>query len=135
VYDYIRRIPEGRVSTYALIAKGIGCGSSQAGTSPFLTFPSWNERNGRSGMGELMDLWWWTVGGALRDNPFQPLIPCHRIISSTLFIGGFQGAWSGTKDGGDDGKVGRKLGLLKAEGVEFDARGYLEGGKEVLWSG
>ncbi|CAJ0751763.1 15360_t:CDS:2, partial [Entrophospora sp. SA101] len=30
------------------------------------------------------------VGGALKNNPFAPLpIPCHRVIASNFFIGGF----------------------------------------------
>ncbi|KAF9050783.1 hypothetical protein BDZ89DRAFT_1107995, partial [Hymenopellis radicata] len=29
-----------------------------------------------------------SVGGALRNNPFMPYIPCHRIIATDLFIGG-----------------------------------------------
>ena len=34
------------------------------------------------------------MGGALRNNPFAPRIPCHRVIASNLFVGGFKGEWA-----------------------------------------
>jgi methylated-DNA-[protein]-cysteine S-methyltransferase len=57
------------------------------------------------------------VGGALRCNPFAPKVPCHRVIRSDYYIGGFSG------------KVevdGRKRALLREEGVTFDGDGFLE---------
>jgi len=65
VYDVTRRIPRGKVSTYKLVAKAVGCHSSRA------------------------------VGQALRRNPFAPVVPCHRVIRSDLTIGGFGGKTSG----------------------------------------
>jgi methylated-DNA-[protein]-cysteine S-methyltransferase len=82
VYDAISRIPAGRVATYAEIAREIGCGSAQA------------------------------VGQALRHNPFAPVVPCHRVISSDLTTGGFSGERVGEE-------ITRKLDLLKGEGVTF----------------
>lgn len=61
VYDALRRVPKGRVTTYRVIADAIGCGSSQA------------------------------VGQALRRNPFAPDVPCHRVIASDMTPGGFRG--------------------------------------------
>ena len=55
------KIPVGKVSTYALLAKSIDCGSSQA------------------------------IGQALKHNPWAPEVPCHRIIKSDCTIGGFHG--------------------------------------------
>ncbi|KAI9868038.1 MAG: hypothetical protein M1813_006783 [Trichoglossum hirsutum] len=63
------------------------------------------------------------VGGALRNNPFAPEVPCHRCISATGYIGGFQGSWEKAPSGVNCEK---KLELLKGEGVMFD-----EGGKLV----
>ncbi|CAJ0830365.1 1992_t:CDS:2 [Entrophospora sp. SA101] len=61
VYDLCSQIPKGYVSTYKLIANSIS-------SSPR------------------------AVGGALKNNPFAPLpIPCHRVIASNFFIGGFNG--------------------------------------------
>ncbi|BGP14821.1 hypothetical protein JCM10213_001813 [Rhodosporidiobolus nylandii] len=79
------------------------------------------------------------VGSALRHNPFAPTVPCHRIIASTLFIGGFNGEWKNgeAKNGGAfaaGGMVSEKLELLKREGVEFDGKGFLKD-KGCLWDG
>lgn len=84
VYDVVAGIPRGRVATYKDIAAFLGCGSPRA------------------------------VGQALRRNPFAPRVPCHRVISASLAIGGFQGAVEGVA-------VRRKLQLLEAEGVRFSA--------------
>ncbi|GAA5962808.1 hypothetical protein JCM21900_004095 [Sporobolomyces salmonicolor] len=80
------------------------------------------------------------VGTALRNNPFAPTVPCHRIIASTGYIGGFSGEWTkgkGKMKGRDleqGPKVTEKLELLKSEGVKFDARGQLKD-KACLWGG
>ena len=65
VYDAISRIPRGCVSTYALVARAVGCGAAQA------------------------------VGQALRRNPDAPRVPCHRVIASDLTLGGFCGRRGG----------------------------------------
>jgi len=61
VYDACSRIPSGRVTTYQLLARSIGCGSARA------------------------------VGQALRRNPYAPRVPCHRVIASDLTLGGYEG--------------------------------------------
>ena len=65
VYDALRRVPRGRVTTYKLLADFMGCESPRA------------------------------VGQALKRNPFAPAVPCHRVIASDLRPGGFQGSRSG----------------------------------------
>ncbi|MBU4460091.1 MAG: MGMT family protein [Verrucomicrobia bacterium] len=67
VYNAIRSVPRGRVTTYALVGEAIGCRSPRA------------------------------VGQALRRNPFAPKVPCHRVIASDLTPGGFNGARGGTE--------------------------------------
>ena len=58
------------------------------------------------------------VGNALRNNPFAPRVPCHRVMASGGGIGGFGGEW------GSQGKhAGEKVRLLKAEGVRVDQKG------------
>jgi methylated-DNA-[protein]-cysteine S-methyltransferase len=84
VYEAVTRIPRGCVSTYGLVARQIGCAAPRA------------------------------VGQALKANPFAPEVPCHRVISSSFQIGGFQGATAGAA-------VRRKLELLDREGVRFAA--------------
>ena len=62
------------------------------------------------------------VGNAMRNNPFAPDVPCHRILSSDGSIGGFGGHW------GAEGKfAGEKRELLREEGVLFDSRGKVKG--------
>jgi methylated-DNA-[protein]-cysteine S-methyltransferase len=83
VYEAVSRIPRGRVSTYRLVARFLGCGAPRA------------------------------VGQALRANPFAPGVPCHRVIASSLRIGGFQGQTAGAA-------IVRKTALLAGEGVAFE---------------
>lgn len=65
------------------------------------------------------------VGNALRNNPFAPDVPCHRILASGGGLGGFHGSW------GKNGKEGlhddKKRKLLREEGVKFDGRGKVVG--------
>ncbi|KAF2691873.1 DNA binding methylated-DNA--cysteine S-methyltransferase [Lentithecium fluviatile CBS 122367] len=91
VYALLQQIPEGKVATYAAVARVLK-------SSPR------------------------AVGGALRNNPFAPEVPCHRVLASTGFIGGFKGDWEKVPSGVNQEE---KRKLLKEEGVEFDERGFL----------
>ncbi|MBU3665137.1 MAG: MGMT family protein [Chthoniobacterales bacterium] len=66
IYAALRKVPRGKVITYAALGRSIGCRSPRA------------------------------VGQALRANPFAPEVPCHRVIASDLTPGGFQGKRGGT---------------------------------------
>ena len=92
VYDAVRMVPSGRVTTYKLLGQAIGCGSSRA------------------------------VGQALRRNPYTPDVPCHRVVSSDRRIGGFAGESGGAEvdrkramleaegiEFGDDGRVAESV--------------------------
>lgn len=70
-----------------------------------------------------------SVGSALRNNPFAPYIPCHRVIASNMFLGGFMGEWTKERQGTQK----RKLELLEGEGVRFDQKGVLVKDDGVLW--
>ena len=61
VYAACRRIPAGRVASYAALARAVGCGAPRA------------------------------VGQALARNPFAPEVPCHRVIAADGTLGGFHG--------------------------------------------
>jgi O-6-methylguanine DNA methyltransferase len=62
------------------------------------------------------------VGSGMRNNPFAPDVPCHRVLASDRSIGGFHGDW------GADGKyASKKVELLRSEGVKFDGRGKVIG--------
>jgi len=77
-------IPRGSVSTYQRIANRLGISN---GARP--------------------------VGGALANNPFPIIIPCHRAIRSDGTLGGYQGG------------LKMKRTLLKMEGVFFNASGHV----------
>lgn len=79
VYAAVRRIPRGSVSTYAAIARAIG-----------------RPRAARA------------VGNALNANPDTTSTPCHRVVRSSGFVGGY--AWG----------VAKKIAILKREGVAVE---------------
>lgn len=70
------------------------------------------------------------VGNALRNNPFSPRVPCHRVIASNLFVGGFFGEWG--KDDKTGTRFNQKVSMLSQEGVHFDSNGYLKASDRVL---
>lgn len=88
VYEALLKVPRGKVTTYRELARYVGCGSAQA------------------------------VGQALRHNPFAPNVPCHRVVKSTLQMGGFQGQTQGSS-------IELKRKLLEKEGILFDDRGRI----------
>lgn len=88
VYEALCRVPVGKVVTYKILGNAIGC------------------RSGRA------------VGNAMRNNPYAPEVPCHRVILSDLRIGGFMGDVIGDS-------IQKKRDLLEKEGVYFDDDGNL----------
>lgn len=66
VWEALLKIPEGRLSTYGRIAAQVG-----------------NPNASRA------------VGTAIGSNPVAFLIPCHRVIQSTGYIGGYR--WGSTR--------------------------------------
>jgi len=95
VFAAVSQVPRGKVTTYGRVAAHLKVRSAQA------------------------------VGQALRSNPFAPVVPCHRVISADLRIGGFAGARVGPS-------VDRKLALLADEGVQFRG-GRLSDSERCLW--
>lgn len=51
IYDVVRRIPAGKVSTYSSVAKAAGVGSPRV------------------------------VGNCLHKNPYPHSVPCHRVVN------------------------------------------------------
>ena len=62
VWAYLKKIPRGRVKTYAQVAKAIG--------KPLAVR---------------------AVANAIGKNPYAPKIPCHRVIRSDGSLGGYSG--------------------------------------------
>ena len=67
VYNALKQIPKGKVTTYKILASYLNCGSAQA------------------------------IGQALKKNPFAPEVPCHRVIKTDFHIGGYIGEMAGSK--------------------------------------
>jgi methylated-DNA-[protein]-cysteine S-methyltransferase len=65
VWKLMEAIPEGRVTTYGLMARKLKTKACRA------------------------------VGNACRRNPYAPRVPCHRVVRSNGTIGGFGGKTSG----------------------------------------
>ncbi len=80
VYIRCMKISLGKVTTYAELAKSLNCKSYQA------------------------------IGNALRNNLYAPFVPCHRVIKSNGYVGGFMGMKSGPR-------IFDKIKLLRKEGV------------------
>lgn len=124
VYDFVCSIPHGRVCTYKDVCVAIGQGSPRSGLYSF-----------KHMLTILLILKLSKVGSALRRNPFAPVVPCHRVIASNLFLGGYLGSW-GIEDAGSANTEchgWKKIDLLRGEGVEFDSAGYLLQANAVLW--
>jgi O-6-methylguanine DNA methyltransferase len=65
------------------------------------------------------------VGNALRNNPFAPDVPCHRVLATGGGLGGFGGSWGRKGEAGLNDDKKRKL--LREEGVKFDGKGKVVG--------
>ena len=65
VWNMMRRIPRGRVTTYKELARAMNTKAYRA------------------------------VGNACRRNTYAPQVPCHRVIKTGGLIGGFGGKMSG----------------------------------------
>lgn len=68
------------------------------------------------------------IGNAMRNNPFAPVVPCHRVLAADGSIGGFGGSWG---ESGEHAK--EKVNLLRAEGVRFDGKGKAVGMPWKAW--
>ena len=82
VWAVCSSVPLGNVTTYKAIADVLGIGSPRA------------------------------VGQALRNNPFSPFVPCHRVVNTKGDLHGFGGETSPEA-------LNRKHTKLSEESVEF----------------
>lgn len=80
VYALIKNVPKGKVTTYKQIAHALNTKAYQA------------------------------VGQILKRNPYAPVVPCHRVVTSNGTIGGFAGK-------GEGKEITRKKKLLREEGI------------------
>lgn len=96
VLALLTQVPPGRYTTYQALADHISSTSHKSSAR--------------------------AVGSAMRNNPFAPVVPCHRVLASDGTIGGFGGEWG---EGGQH--ASEKRSLLREEGVKFDGGGKAVG--------
>lgn len=77
VYSLVKQIPFGKVSTYSSISHALMCKAYRA------------------------------VGTALHKNPYSPIVPCHRVVCASGFVGDFYGG------------INKKIEKLQKEGIEI----------------
>lgn len=83
VYSLLKKVPKSKVTTYKILAEALGTKAYRA------------------------------VGQAMRCNPYAPIIPCHRVVSSDGGLGGYSGAIKLNSK-----EIRKKIRLLRKEGVE-----------------
>lgn len=81
IYNLLRKVTRGKVTTYKILAEKLETKAYRA------------------------------VGQAMKNNPYAPEVPCHRVVRSDGSIGGFMGKTYGKE-------IERKIEMLKKEGVE-----------------
>jgi len=79
-YSLLKKVPRGKVTTYKEIAHALKTRAYQA------------------------------VGNAMRNNPYSPEVPCHRVVKSEGSIGGFRGEKTGKV-------ISDKISMLRKEGI------------------
>lgn len=65
IYELLRRVPMGKVTTYKDLAEALGTKAYQA------------------------------VGTTMKNNPYAPEVACHRVVKSDGSLGGFMGTTTG----------------------------------------
>jgi len=81
IYLQLIKVPKGKITTYKALAHSLGSRAYQA------------------------------VGTAMKNNPYAPKVPCHRVVLSDGSIGGFMGKKTGKT-------VTKKIKMLNKEGVK-----------------
>ena len=81
-YALLKTVPRGRVTTYKALAQALNTKAYR------------------------------TIGQFMRNNPYAPMVPCHRVVASGGTIGGFMGAKRGNP-------IQKKIALLRSEGIRI----------------
>ncbi|GIK83628.1 MAG: hypothetical protein BroJett025_02500 [Patescibacteria group bacterium] len=96
IYSQLKKVPKGKVITYKALAQSIGTKAYQA------------------------------VGTVMKNNPYAPEVPCHRVVATNGTIGGFKGKKSGKA-------ILEKIGMLQKEGVKTE-NGKIKNFEKVVYT-
>ena len=96
IYEQLKKVPKGRVTTYKALANSVGSKAYQA------------------------------IGTAMKNNPYAPDVPCHRVVSTDGSIGGFKGKKTGET-------IQEKVEMLRKEGIEVET-GRVKNFTKVLFT-
>ncbi|EME43305.1 hypothetical protein DOTSEDRAFT_63557 [Dothistroma septosporum NZE10] len=111
----LRRINESGITAFRKQTLSLLCKIPRGRYSTYGAMSDWISKNSHKTCARA-------VGNAMRNNPFAPEVPCHRILAGDGTLGGFKGSW------GEQGKYAKhKHELLHAEGVRFDTKGHVKG--------
>lgn len=77
IYEFVKKIPKGKVSTYKIVAERCGLKNR-----------------------------WRYVGRVLSEN-YDKKIPCHRVVNSNGFVGGYNRG------------IKKKVDILRKEGIDI----------------
>ncbi len=66
-YELLKTVPRGKVTTYKALADALGTKAYRA------------------------------IGQFMKNNPYAPTVPCHRVVTSDGAIGGFMGKRKGAE--------------------------------------
>ena len=100
IYSILKKVPKGKITTYKALAEAAGTKAYRA------------------------------VGQAMRCNPYAPVVPCHRVVSSDGSIGGFMG----TKEK-DSREIEKKIRMLSKEGVKIKNKRVADFEKKLFYFG
>jgi methylated-DNA-[protein]-cysteine S-methyltransferase len=76
-YQLLATVPRGRVTTYKALGDALGTKAYRA------------------------------IGQFMKNNPYAPAVPCHRVVASDGTIGGFNGG------------IAKKISMLRMEGIKI----------------
>ncbi len=88
-YQLLKTVPRGRVTTYKAVADALGTRAYRA------------------------------IGQFMKNNPYAPSVPCHRVVASDGTIGGFNGRIRGSA-------ITKKIRMLRAEGIIISGRKIID---------
>ncbi|NMB83940.1 MGMT family protein [Candidatus Roizmanbacteria bacterium] len=95
VYKLLKQVPLGKITTYKLLAEASGTKAYRA------------------------------IGQILKNNPYAPQVPCHRVVKNDGTVGGFMGKTSGKT-------VAKKIRMLVNEGIIFNGKKIVDFDKVVF---